>query len=84
MTTILRAFVILTAAVQATIVGMFALAALAGDDWGIARAVALLLAGPLIFVTGGALILAARGQLRWASAVALLSSLLMWLVWLKA
>jgi hypothetical protein len=61
MTTILRAFVFLAAALQSAIVGMFALAALEGDVWGIARAVALLLAIPLVILTGGALILTARG-----------------------
>ena len=84
MSTILRAFVFLTAALQSAIVGMFALAALDGDDWGIARAVAFLLAVPLVILTGGALILTARGHLRWASALTLLSIVLMWLTWLQA
>jgi hypothetical protein len=84
MTTVLRAFVSLAAILQAAIVGMFALAALEGDDWGIARAVALLLAIPLVTLTGGALILAVRGHLRWASAITLLSFMLMWLAWLQA
>ena len=84
MTTILRAFVFLAAALQSANVGMFALAALEGDVWGIARAVALLLAIPLVILTGGALILTARGHLRWASAITLLSFVLMWLAWLQA
>lgn len=83
-TTILRVFVLLTAALQGVVVGGFALTALAGDDWGIARAVALLLTVPLVVLTGGALILTARGHLRWASAIALLSILLMWLAWWQA
>jgi hypothetical protein len=84
MTTVLRAFVSLAAILQAAIVGMFALAALEGDDWGIARAVALLLLVPFIVLTGGALILAARGHLHGATAITLLSFVLMWLAWLQA
>jgi hypothetical protein len=84
MTTILRAFVYLAAALQAVIVGMFAVVALDGDDWGIARALTLLLAIPLITLTGGALILTVRGYPHWASAITLLSIVLMWLAWLQA
>jgi hypothetical protein len=46
--------------------------------------VALPLTVPFVVLTGVALILTARGRLCWASAVALLSILLMWLAWRQA
>jgi hypothetical protein len=54
MATILRTFVVLSAALQAALIALFAFAALEGDDWGIARAMALLLAVPFLAFAGPA------------------------------
>jgi hypothetical protein len=70
MATALRWFVILSAVLQAALIGLFATAALQGDEWGIARAMALLLMVPFLVFVGPALWLMKRNRLYMAASVA--------------
>jgi hypothetical protein len=71
----------LIAAVEAFAIGAFAIAAMSGDEWGIARAVALLLTVPFVCLTLPALLLVSRGYGRSAALLAVLSVAAMGLAW---
>ena len=62
-----------TALIQATAVAMFAVLSLQGDGLGIARAMALILAGPFVLFTLPAVFLLRSRGPRLAAALALLS-----------
>ncbi len=81
---LLRAFVILIAIAQAVFVGIFVAAALSGDAWGIARAVALLLGTVYLLTTGPALILMWYGRVRSAAFIVSASTFLMSVAWWAA
>ena len=80
----LRLLVILVAAVDAAFLGIFAVAAMSGDEWGIARAMFFLLAIPFALSTVPALILTWLGRLRLAALFIALSVPLIWLSWWMA
>jgi hypothetical protein len=80
----LRLLIILIAAVEAAFLGIFAVAAMSGDEWGIARAMFFLLAIPFALSTVPALILAWLGRLRLAALFIALSLPLIWLSWWMA
>lgn len=80
----LRLLVIGVAAVEAAFLGIFAVTAMSGDEWGIARAMFFLLAIPFAVSTVPALILTWLGRLRLAALFIALSLPLIWLFWWMA
>ena len=69
------------AVVELLAIGLFAAAAITGDDWGIARAMASLLAVPFIGLTVPGLLLLRRGHRRSAAALAIASVPVTGLLW---
>ncbi|HEX8168217.1 MAG TPA: hypothetical protein VF601_20815 [Beijerinckiaceae bacterium] len=69
------------AAVQGFFIAAFACFALAGDSWGIARALALGLSLPFVLLTVPALAALRKGRARLALALAVLSFTAFWLLW---
>lgn len=77
----LRVAVVLVAIAEAAFIGLFAVLSLTGDGFGIARAMALLLAVPFLVFTVPALLLLPRGRPRPAALVVALSGLATWAAW---
>ena len=63
---------------------LFAVLAMSGDEWGIARAMFFLLAVPFALSTVPALILTWLGRLRLAAILIALSIPLIWMFWWMA
>ena len=80
----LRLLVLLIAAGEAAFLGLFAVMAISGDEWGIARAMFFLLAIPFALSTVPALVLTWLGRLRLAALFIGLSIPLIWLCWWMA
>lgn len=79
----LRAVVVLVAALEAGAIALFVAFAFSGDTWGIARAMALLLALPFAALTIPALVLIQTGRPRaatWLAAFSLAVTCLSWLL----
>jgi hypothetical protein len=77
----MRILVIVIALLQGGLIGLFALFALQGDAWGIARAMALLLSLPFVVLTVPAVLLLRSGRLRLAALIAALSAAVTWMAW---
>lgn len=78
---VVTALVVVIAVVESLIIGLFVALALSGDDWGIARAVAAVLAVPFTCLTLPALVLLRAGKSRAAAALAVASVPALWLGW---
>lgn len=81
---VLRGFVGAVALLEATAIAAFAAFALSGDAWGIARAMALLLAVPFVLLTAPALALVWRGRLRTGALLAAASVAVTLVAWALA
>lgn len=77
----MKIVVVVVAAIQVAAVGLFAVFALSGDSWGIARAMAMLLGLPFLAFTVPALILMRKGYLTLAASVAVASLIATALAW---
>ena len=77
----LRIAVLLVAIAEAAFIGLFALFSLSGDGFGIARAMALLLAAPFVVFTVPALLLLWRGRPRPAALIVALSGVATYAAW---
>jgi hypothetical protein len=80
----LRGFVVLSAALQALVIGAFGYLALTGDEWGIARGMTILLLPAFLALTGPSLWLLKRNQLWAAAALAAAGPLIMTVLWWRA
>lgn len=73
--------VLLVAIAEAAFIGLFAVLSLTGDGFGVARAMALLLAVPFLVFTVPALLLLRRGRSRPAALAVALSGLATCAAW---
>ena len=77
----MKFIVLAIATIQVAAVALFGLFALSGDSWGIARAMAMLLALPFVAFTVPAVILMRNGYPRLAASLAVISIMGTWFAW---